>query len=236
MAKKQALIFIKLEPPEKKEAEWNNWYNSKHIPDRLAIPGFIAARRFIKLEGIPKGFSIAGEPKYLSLYDLTDINVLKDERYTKLREKEAALPPDSFEAITLKLPRFARGIYEQLFPEQGEYKPPQTKFVFVVGHEVPRNRQQEFNAWYNTEHILGVLKVPGIVAGRRFKLNTRDIAPMLVKGGSLTTFLTVYDIENEAALESEAFWKASVSPWSTWVRSWFTRKMCMLYKRIYPER
>jgi len=235
MTKKRTLIMVKVDPPIEQETEWNNWYNSKHIPDRLAIPGFLAARRFTKVEGISQSFIIPGEPKYLSLYDLTNTKVLKGEPYSKLREKEASLPPDSFENITFKLPGFARGVYEQLYPEQGEYKPPRTKFVFVVGHEIPRNKQKEFSAWYNTEHIPTVLRVPGFVTGRRFVLDEREIPPMLGSGGSLPKYLTVYDVENEKIFESEAFEKASVSPWSTWVRSWFTRKMCTLYHRIYPE-
>ena len=235
MTKKRALIMVKLDLPMEKETEWNNWYNNKHIPDRLAISGFLSARRFTAIEGIPRGFAIAGDPKYLSLYDLADTNVVKGELYRKLRDKEATLPSDSFEAITPKLPKFARGIYEQIYPEQGEYKPPPTRFVLLMGHEVPRNRQQEFNTWYNTEHIPSALSVPGFVTARRFIHAEREFPPMLYSGGSLPKYLTVYDIESEQALEGEAFQKASVSPWSAWVRSWFTRRICATYRRIYPE-
>lgn len=230
-----ALIMVKLDPPSSREADWNTWYNTKHIPDRLAIDGFRSARRFTRMEGIPPGFAIAGEPKYLSLYDLASAAVVKGESYTRLRDREAALPKDSFEAITMGLPGFARGVYDQIFPEQGDYRPPPSKYVFVVGHEVPRNRHQEFNAWYNTEHVPAVATVPGILTGRRFKLS-REVPPLTSKGGSLPTYLIIYDLESPAALEGEAFRKVSVSPWSTWVRSWFTRKMCMLYQRMYPEK
>ena len=234
MVKKNALIMIKLEAPTGQETEWNNWYNNKHIPDRLTIPGFASARRFIHVEGAPKEIAIK-EAKYLSLYDLTSSKVLKSKLYTKQRDEEASLPSDSFEAITLKLPKFARGVYEQLYPEQGEYTPPSTKFVFVMGHEVPRNRHSEFNVWYNTEHIPAMLEVPGLVSARRFRLIEREIPPILGSGGALPQYLTLYDIEDEKVLKSEAFRKGSASPWSTWIRSWFTRKMCALYTLIYPE-
>jgi len=74
---------------------------------------------------------------------------------------------------------------------------------------------------------------PGIINGRRFKLS-KEIPPITVNGGSLNTYLTIYDVENLGALTSEAFKKAGVSPWSSWVRSWFQRKMCVTYKRVYP--
>ena len=229
MTKEKALIMVKLDTPTEREAEWNNWDNTAHIPVRLAVPGFLSARRFTAMEYIPRGFAIAGDPKYLTLYDLADTNVIKGELYGKLREKETALPSDSFEMIMEKLPKFSRGVYEQVYPEQGEYKPPSTRFVFLVGHEVPQNRQEEFSARYDIEHIPAVLCVPGFVTARRFIHAEREFPPMLYSGGSLPKHLTVYDVESEQALEGEAFQKASVSPWSTWVRSWFTRKMCALY-------
>ena len=61
MSKKRALNMVRVDPPVEREEEWNEWYNTKHIPDRMAVPGFLFARRFIAIEG---------EPKYLTLYDL----------------------------------------------------------------------------------------------------------------------------------------------------------------------
>jgi hypothetical protein len=58
---------------------------------------------------------------------------------------------------------------------------------------------------------------------------------MVDRGGSLSQYLTIWDIEDERALKSEAFQRAAKSPWSDWVRSWYTRKMCTLYSCIYPK-
>ena len=233
MSKKRAIIMVKTDPPWEQEAEWSDWYNNKHIADRLnLVPGFITARRFTKIEGIPKDFAIKGEAKYLALYELISADVLKSEAYIKLREQEKA--SDRLTIVTLKLPNIARGIYEQIYPTEGEYQPPPTKFLFVVGHDVPRNKQQEFNAWYNTEHVPATLRVPGFVTARRFVLAKGEFAP-LPHSEPVPQYLTVYDIESEKVFDSEAFRKSSVSPWSTWVRSWFTRRICATYRRIYPE-
>ena len=231
MTKKKALLMVKVDPPIEQEGQWNSWYNDRHVAGRLTIPGFLSARRFSKIEGIPKEFAVAGEAKYLALYDLADVRVLKGEPYRRLVEEEAARPRDGFEGSISKLPKFARGVYEQIYPEEGEYAVPQTRFVFVVGHDVPRNKQKEFNAWYNTEHLPALMAVSGFVTGRRFVLSE---TPVVERGGTLSKYLTIYDIENRDALESDAFKKAAVSPWSDWVRSWYTRKMCTLYRRIYP--
>ena len=235
MPKKNALLFVKLNPPVNEESNFNYWYNEKHIPDRMNLPGFLSARRFIRIAGIPKEYAISPEAEYLALYDLTDINVLKDARYQALQEKERKLPLESFETRIFGLAKFARGVYEQIYPEEEMYSIPRAEFVFIAGHEVPRNRHQEFNAWYNTEHIPALLSVPGFQSVRRFRLNRRDIPPITNKGGTLSTYLTLWDIGDERALESDEFRNASQSPWANWIRSWYTRTICALYSCVFSE-
>ncbi len=229
---KQALLVVKVDPPTQKEGEWNEWYNEKHVADRLKIPGFLYARRFTSIESLPREYAIPGEAKYLALYDLSSLSVLKGKPYQEQREKDAENDGVGFEGSISKLPKYARGVYEQIYPEEGEYKAPPARFIFVVGHDVPRNRQSEFNAWYNTEHLPALMAVPGFVTGRRFMLAE---PPVTERGGTLSKYLTVYDIEDKEALESAAFKRAAVSKWSDWVRSWYTRKICCLYLRIYPK-
>src|SRR6478672_8501555 len=50
------------------EEDFNRWYEEEHLAERMAIPGFINARRFTELEG---------SPKYLALYDLESHDVLQ---------------------------------------------------------------------------------------------------------------------------------------------------------------
>jgi hypothetical protein len=208
------------------EAEWNHWYDTQHIPNRLSINGFISARRFVAIEG---------EPKYLTLYDLTSIQVLTSEAYIKLRDREASLPADSFEAITHKLPNFSRGVYRQIYPEQGEYRAPNTTIIFAVGHDVPPDKEDAFNAWYNTEHIPAMNRVPGFVTFRRFAAADIELPPKAGSTDSSPKFVTLYDLENEDVLLSDAFKRETNSPWSTWVRSWYSRRFRILARRLYPK-
>ncbi len=231
----QALLMAKMDPPPDREDEWNEWYSHGHCASRLALPGFRSGRRFAKIDGIPRDTLVPGEAKYLALYDLDNVDVLNSKPYQNLREKELSRPIDSFDVQIFELPKFARGAYRQIFPEAGEYSIPPSRFVFVVGHEVPVDKESEFNAWYNTEHIPALMEVPGFLTVRRLILEESVVPPTVKRGGSLSKYLTIYDIQNEQAFETEAFSKASSSPWTRWVRSWYTRKMCLLYRRIYPE-
>jgi hypothetical protein len=235
MAGKLALLMAKMDPPAQGEAEWNEYYDTVPVADRSKIPGFLSARRFIKIEGIPEQYFIPGESKCLALYDLADINVLREKPYRNIWEKDHAQPAESFEAQIFKLPKFARGVYKQIFPQSSDYKVSNSKFVLLVGHEVPRGKTREFDAWYNTEHIPTLLKVPGVLNIRRFLMAERQEPPMIDRGGIVSKYLTVWDVEEPSGFASETFLRASASPWSKWVRSWYTRKICCLYRQIYPK-
>ncbi|WP_315805804.1 DUF4286 family protein [Bradyrhizobium sp. SZCCHNS3002] len=54
------------------EADFNHWYDSEHLEERVAIPGFIEARRYVAEQG---------SPKYLCLYSAETIGVLDSPAY-----------------------------------------------------------------------------------------------------------------------------------------------------------
>ena len=54
------------------EAEFNRWYDREHLEERVAIPGFLEARRYVAHEG---------NPKYLSLYSTETFDVLDSAAY-----------------------------------------------------------------------------------------------------------------------------------------------------------
>jgi hypothetical protein len=228
VSQKRFLLLVAIgNVPAEIEADWNNWYDTSHIPKRLARQGFVAARRFV---------SLWGEYRYLTLYELDGIAALTGEAYVMLRQAEAALPEKSFEALTPQLENFQRGVYEQIFAQPEDYRPPATQFLFAVGHDVPAQRDEEFNAWYNTEHLPAMMnRVPGFVAARRFKNAANLLPPKSGKTSSSPEYMTIYDLASEDVLQSATFLKETNSPWSAWVRSWYTRRFRILARRIYPE-
>lgn len=54
------------------EAEFNRWYDREHLEERVAIDGFLEARRYV---------AHAAQPKYLCLYSTTTIDVLDSAAY-----------------------------------------------------------------------------------------------------------------------------------------------------------
>jgi hypothetical protein len=54
------------------EAEFNRWYDREHLEERVAIDGFLEARRYL---------AHTGSPKYLCLYSTQSIEVLDSPAY-----------------------------------------------------------------------------------------------------------------------------------------------------------
>jgi hypothetical protein len=72
------------------EAEFNRWYDREHLVERVAIEGFLEARRYV---------AHSGDPKYLCLYSTKTFDVLDSPAYRK-----ALTNPTEWSKTTL--PRF----------------------------------------------------------------------------------------------------------------------------------
>ena len=68
----QGMLLTSMDIDKAHEAEFNRWYDREHLEERVAIPGFIEARRYVAEEGAPK---------YLSLYSTETFEVLDSPAY-----------------------------------------------------------------------------------------------------------------------------------------------------------
>jgi hypothetical protein len=71
---RRGLLLTVTEPTVAMEEEFNAWYDTEHLAERLAIPGFRAARRWVA-ECAP------GAGKYLATYELDSPAVLQSAQY-----------------------------------------------------------------------------------------------------------------------------------------------------------
>ena len=56
------------------EQEFNQWYDREHLAERVAIEGFLEARRYV---------AVNAAPKYLGLYSTASFDVLDSDAYRK---------------------------------------------------------------------------------------------------------------------------------------------------------
>jgi hypothetical protein len=57
-------VFVAITNPvsPEREAEYNEWYEGTHLPEVLAVDGFVSAKRYRAVDG--------EAPKYMAVYEL----------------------------------------------------------------------------------------------------------------------------------------------------------------------
>src|SRR5271166_2071021 len=68
-----------------------------------------------------------------------------------------------------------------------------SRYVFVVLTNASGGRDDEFNEWYNNQHITDVLKISGFVAAQRFSL----AGAQMDGATSPWRYLALYELETD---------------------------------------
>jgi hypothetical protein len=68
----KGMLLTSMDVDVEHEADFNRWYDREHLEERVAIEGFIEARRYLAEDGAPK---------YLCLYSTETIDVLSSPAY-----------------------------------------------------------------------------------------------------------------------------------------------------------
>jgi hypothetical protein len=194
-----------------REDEFHDWYDLEHIPERLRVPGFLNADRWIGSDN-PK-ISVA-------TYDLDDVGVLHSPRYL-------AVGGDNASPWTKRTAKFRRLLLryegEQLVPGD-RTAPRDAAALLLVGLDVADEQEHEFNEWYNTEHLPALAAVPGVVCARRYRGT-----------GGTQRYVALYHLSAPEVSNSPAWRKAADTPWTQKLRPHFRdllRIDCRRYTRV----
>jgi hypothetical protein len=178
------LLVVWVEVPEDIEEEFNRWYNEEHIPERLAIPGFLSAARY---EAVSSG------PKMLAFYELESPAVLESDEYLKVRNNPSEwtnrMNPGDVGTV------YIRNTYEMIHPDELTDEianSPMAPALQIGRMDIPSDVEGEWNNWYNTVYVPNYEKVPSVIRGRRFKAVVGQ-----------PEYLTVYEFEHEGASKTE---------------------------------
>ena len=116
------LLLTLTEPPPSMEEEFNAWYDTEHLAERLSIPGFRSARRWV-------ADCRQGEGKYLATYELDSLAVLESEAYLKYFNNQS---PWSRRCLGRTVV-FRRWACEQIHPGGGAPHPLARAVVYGLG-------------------------------------------------------------------------------------------------------
>jgi len=191
--------------------EFNDWYDTEHLPERQRVPGFLTARRWLG----------ADNPRQsIATYDLESVAVLEGAAYRAIGGEN--LSPWS-KRVTGKVARILR--YEGVQLPPGDALPPaDAGGLLLVGMTPGPAVEAAFNAWYDKEHLPALSAVPGVLCARRFH---GDASP--------TKYVALYHLTSPDVVDSAAWKQASGStPMPQHVRDLITervRLVCRPYTR-----
>jgi hypothetical protein len=113
---KRGLLLTLTEPPPGMEEEFNAWYDEEHLPERLAIPGFRSARRWIF------------DRTYLATYELDSPDVLQSAAYLARYQN----PTPWSKRCLGKTAAFKRWACEQIEPGDADPHPATKGLIFTM--------------------------------------------------------------------------------------------------------
>lgn len=190
--------------------EFHDWYDLEHIPERNAVPGFGACERWIGIEN--PTFSVA-------TYDLDSLAVLRSEPYKAIAYDNLSVWS---KRVTAKCKRLLRFEGVQTLPGNGK-APAGAGGILLNAMNVAPEAEDEFNAWYNEEHIPALAGVPGTLSARRFKADGST--------GGTHRYVALYHLASPDVANGDAWKKAVDTPWSAKMRPHFRDRVRILARR-----
>jgi len=187
--------------------EFNDWYDTEHLPERERVPGFLLSRRWIGAQDSTVS---------LATYDLEDARVLRGPAYLAIAGEN--LSPWS-RRVTARVERLMRFEGSQILP--GDQLPPaDAGGLLLNAMNIAPELEAEFNEWYDKEHIPALAAVPGVLCARRFRGTSGN-----------RKYVALYHLADPEVAES-AEWKAArVSDWTSRVQPHFRDHLRLLCRR-----
>jgi hypothetical protein len=204
----QGLLAAFMNPPADDEAAFNAWYDEEHVPNRLAVDGFLNGRRYKAAE--------ADGPRYLALYDLESLDVLHGPAYQRLIDERSQREKD----MLARIPLIDRRVLQLVIDGQPWTDAP--PYQLIVCMTPPLGGELDFVNWYREEHIRMLLDVPG---WRRVRL-FRQVE------GEGPAFMAVHELESPKVFEHSNYEKSIATPWRTRIRGGVSRYERNLFKLV----
>jgi hypothetical protein len=186
--------------------EFHDWYDTEHLPERQRVPGFLVCQRWIG----------ADDPSVsVATYDLESHAVLKTPAYLAIGGEN--LSPWS-KRVTARVERLMRFEGDQILP--GDALPAANAGgLLMIALNIPPEVEADFNAWYDTEHIPVLSKVPGVLSARRFR------------GTGNRKYVALYHLATPEVQDSTEWKEARESAWTDRLKPHFRDFLRLVLRR-----
>ena len=192
------------------EDEFHDWYDLEHVPERQAVLGFGACERWIDDEA--PNCAVA-------TYDLDALDVMRSAPYEAIAYDNLSVWSKRVTGMCRRLLRFEG---TQITPGDAA-APAGAGGLLLNAMNVTAEAEDDFNAWYDQEHLPALAAVPGTLAARRYRSGE--------DAEGTHRYVAIYHLASPDVTRSEA-WKAAVeTPWTDQVRPHFRDRIRILTHR-----
>lgn len=198
----QAILFSEMTPVASWTDRFNNWYDTEHIPLRMAVPGFCSAQRY----------KATDSDAYLAVYEMQTPEALATPAYQEVKGH----PSDETKWMLGNVSNFTRYTCRQLSQvDKGDPAALDADVLYAVWFTVPAERLGAFDDWYNQDHVPLIMKCDDWRMVRRFEVISGEPKPY--------NRLALHYLRNASALDSPERAQARATPWRARLagESWF---------------
>ncbi len=164
---------------------------------RAAVPGVGTISRYKQVDG--------QKPPWLAMYDMSSPEVAMTEPFTKLPSS------DNEKLVISNLAALNGAIYSLISASATSPDAPPGKFICLAMMEPSSEGEDEFNKWYEEEHISLLSKAPGWIRSRRFKV-VHELNTGKEVTGPTQKYLALHELENKEVMDTAA-WIHAGTPW-----------------------
>jgi hypothetical protein len=204
------IVKVDLVDPARDRAEFDEWYDTLHVPEFVEQPGF---RHGWRTETIDHPSALGPrDTEFAAIYEVESVAAFKDA----LDASPSA--GHSWGVWEGRLANWSRTFYRMLDADDRDPAAKGTCFTSIrLDFEGTGEEEEEFNRWYSEIHFPEVMESPGFYRGWRFRREASEHE----LGPSGPTYLAYYEVESAeafaAARDGKRPWDGI---WHEHVRDW----------------
>jgi hypothetical protein len=193
-----AVLLAVLRPEPSDVPDFYSWYEAEHVTGRLGVPGFTDAHRYRTDDDPDRGILV---------YELDDLDVLTTPKYKELQAATA----EATQTRMGGLQQFVR-VTGEVVQEHGEATGP-APLLFVVAFTTPAEDMAELDAWYENEHVPGLLKADAWLGVRLVDVSDSNTGWTRVALHRLADESALSSPERKAAVDTPGRERLAEKPW-----------------------
>jgi hypothetical protein len=158
MANASALLLEFMDVPEELEDTFNAWYDEVRLPAHLAVPGVLSARRYL---------TDVRAPRYLAVFEIDHPVTFHTPEFQALGR--SAIGPEGQRFLDAAT-HYSRRDYALIEPRPDEVPPfpVESRHLLTITATPSAEYEDEYNAFYNTEHFPLLKRLPTYLRCRRY--------------------------------------------------------------------